>query len=136
MALTVCWKFWLNRNASFNEGTCLRPQALVIAAFKLVADSLTAFVIPALPTHESNPSWSPSQHGFIKVNYDVFFDTSRSKACLGVVARDYSGAVVFCGTKTFYGLSYPLQGELRKSCLLCSFHVGWIFLMSTSKVIV
>ncbi|EAZ07210.1 hypothetical protein OsI_29454 [Oryza sativa Indica Group] len=78
-------------------------------------------VIPATPRRcrrpdGSNPAckmrWERPPEGWMKANVDGSFDSQLLKGGIGVVIRDWEGAIIFASCKSVCRCSSPLEAEL------------------------
>ncbi|KAL9661671.1 hypothetical protein QQ045_026497 [Rhodiola kirilowii] len=94
--LGVLWLCWRNRNNVWHEkGSWSTCRAAIIGLSTLKAMQARHWQVPTLKAWFSD-GWSPPPSGEIKINVDGAWEWSTREAGLGVVARDSSGAVLWC----------------------------------------
>lgn len=119
----LCWAIWKARNEWVFNGIKPKPEEVIYRASIANSDYLLAmFSSPTvLPTcKERSGKWVPPLPSVVKFNIDGAYNSSRSSAALGIVARDRSGSALVwrCGKVIASSAIFTEAWALRIACQL------------------
>ncbi|XP_030924869.1 uncharacterized protein LOC115951879 [Quercus lobata] len=102
-------EIWRTRNLiQFQEGNADIHKSKQIVLSRFVELSKTFSVLITTPSVQPSSVWIPPPQGWIKLNVDAALNNSRS--ALVVVARSYSGEILFIWGSSYH-LCAPSQAE-------------------------
>jgi len=108
MALIID-EIWRTRNLiQFQDGIADIHLSKKNVQTRFLEYSRVFSITGALPTVQPNPMWTPSPHGWIKLNMDAALNSSKS--ALAVVAKDHQGEVLYIWGSGLHSCS-PSQAE-------------------------
>ncbi|XVE79438.1 hypothetical protein DITRI_Ditri14bG0058700 [Diplodiscus trichospermus] len=105
-ACIICWQLWQNRNKSYHESACRAPEVLVCPALNLLQDFLEANTIVDRQVAASVSRLQPPLPGIIKINVDAAFKQQSLEASVGIVARNFTEAILFSAATRFKGILF------------------------------
>lgn len=109
----LLWWLWSNRNTTFHEHKCLKPETLVSHAKRYASDFVQTFNKPIILDCQKETQWTKPPAGAMKVNVDASFVYNSCNSKSGIVIRDSKGEVKCCGVSKFDAALSPLHAELN-----------------------
>lgn len=93
----LCWAIWKSRNDCVFNGDIPNPEDTILKASRANIDYLQAVFTSPKTRSVSNPvidRWVPPPSMIVKFNVDGAFNSPRSLAAFGIIARDRSGSAL------------------------------------------
>ncbi|XP_050231744.1 uncharacterized protein LOC126680640 [Mercurialis annua] len=114
----ICWQIWLNRNAAVwrqklgTVDSIFHQACSQLAAWRVSRISAGSLKSAVQLQGDGRDRWKPPEEGWLKANVDAAVFSGNVGAGVGVVVRDWKGAVIQALQVRFQGCYSPRVAEL------------------------